>query len=443
MPPAFISHFREAAPYIDYLRGKTLVAGIAGSLLTPERFRPIAADLALLAGLGIRLVLVYGSRSPISAACAAQGIEPRYHLGRRVTDATVLEIAKQVCGRLNYEIEAALSVGLSHSPQRGRRLRVVSGNFVSARPLGIIDGIDMGYTGCVRKTDAEAVQSCLDSGAVVLISPLAASLGGKTFNLAMTDIAESAAAALQAEKLVFLIEEEGILDEKGRRLSNLSSEEAEGRLKNGGILPQQRGLLRTALNAVDKGVQRCQILSGLADGDLIGELFTRSGTGTAVAQAPFMRIRPAEGSDIPDLIALIRPLEAQGILVRRSREYLETHIGGFSVLEHDRQIYGCVALKTFADAPESGELACLAVSPDAQDGGYGELLLQHLIGRARSLRLKKLFALSTQTGDWFVERGFQTASVADLPAGRQAEYRRSGRQSAVFVLGLDDAGQAG
>lgn len=433
--PAFARHFREAAPYIGGLRGKTLVVGVTGSLLDTGTFRPIAADLALLAALGIRLVLVYGSRSQISAACDQAGIQTRYHRNRRITTPEILDIAKQVCGRLDADITAALTAALPHAPRRSR-LRTAAGNFVCARPAGIIDGIDMCHTGCVRNTDTRALEAALDSGALALIGPLAPSLGGKTFNLSMTETARAAACALKAEKLLFLIEEEGILDEQGRRLANLSAQEAETLLQQGRILPPQQNLLRTALEAVAGGVPRCQILSGRSDGALIGELFTRSGTGTSVSQNPFAAIRPAAAGDIPALIALIRPLEQAGILIHRSREYLETHIRRFFVLEYDRQIYGCAALKTFPEAPESGEIACLAVSPEAQRGGLGEMLLEHLLAQARQRGLKRLFALSTQTGDWFAERGFQTASPADLPPTRREDHRQSGRQSAVFVRQL-------
>ena len=399
----FIRNFREAAPYIDYLRGKTLVVGIASGLLQPERFRSVAADLALVAGLGVRLVLVYGSRSQINELSSAAGISPQYHQGRRITDETVLDFAKQACGKLRFDIEAALSLGPVHSPRRGGRLKIAAGNFLSARPIGIIDGIDMGYTGRVRKIDAESVSRSLDEGAVVLLNPLAASASGKLFNLSMAEIAETTAVALKADKLLFLIGQDGILDENGRLLSSLSAEEAEGRLKSGRICHRQHDLLDAALNAVGKGVGRCQILSGLNDGALIGELFTRNGTGTSIAQNPFMCIRPAEGGDIADIVTMIRPLEEAGIVL------------------------------TFADAPDCSELACLAVSSEAQDGGYGELLLEHSLDKARRLGCKRLFALSTQTGDWFAERGFQTASPEDLPLERQKEYRNSKRGSAVFV----------
>lgn len=436
VPVDFIRAFREAAPYIHYLRGKTLVVGIAGSLLSGTALHGTAADLNLLACLGVRLVVVHGSRTQINALAEAADIAPQYHNSRRITDETTLAHAKQACGIVRSDIEAAISSAAFSAPFRSKPLSIAGGNFVSARPLGIIDGTDMGYTGIVRKIDTEAVKQRLDDGALVLISPLGHSLSGKTFNLSMGDIAEAAAVALQAEKLVYLIEQEGILDNSGGVLSNLSAREALLMLERGGISENQRRLLQSAVNAVENGVQRTQILSGRQNGSLIAELFTRRGIGTSVARNAFMRIRQAQTADIPDITALIRPLEAQGILLHRSREYLENHIGEFSVLEHDRRIYGCVALKTFPHN-RAGELACLVVSPEAQDSGYGELLLEHLLAQARSRGLHTLFALSTRTGEWFAERGFQTASEADLPEERRREYHESGRKSKVFAYPLD------
>lgn len=431
----FIRDFREAAPYIHYLRGKTLVVGISSSLLSGPSLPALAADLNLIAGLGVRLVVVHGSRTQINILSEAAGIAPQYHNGRRITDETALVYAKQACGIVRSDIEAALSFGLSQTPLRGKPLNIAGGNFVSARPLGVIDGIDMGYTGVVRKINTENIRRNLDEGALVLISPLGHSLSGKTFNLSMGDIAESTAIALQAEKLIYMVEHEGILDASGQVLSNLSAQEARSLLESGSVHPTQHRLLRSAVNAVENGVQRTQILSGSHNGSLLAELFTRHGVGTSLARNAFMSIRQAQSSDIPDITALVRPLEDQGILLRRSREYLENHIGEFSVLEHDRQIYGCVALKTFSEKT-SGELACLVVSPEAQDSGYGELLLEHLLNQARSRGINRLFALSTHTGEWFLERGFQTASPEQLPLERQHEYHQSKRQSKVFVYSI-------
>ncbi len=182
-------------------------------------------------------------------------------------------------------------------------------------------------------------------------------------------------------------------------------------------------------------MHRVQILNGAADGSLLQELFTRNGIGTSIAKEAFVSIRQAHSGDIPHIAALIRPLEEQGILLHRSREYLENHISEFSILEHDGNLYGCAALKTFAEA-DCGEIACLAVSPQAQDGGYGERLLAHIIDKARGIGISRLFALSTNTGEWFAERGFQTASEAELPEARRKAYRNNGRNSHILVRRL-------
>ncbi|MCF7529077.1 amino-acid N-acetyltransferase [Neisseria lisongii] len=432
----FVSDFREAAPYIHYLRGKTLVVGTVSGLLAGEPLKRLAADFNLLASLGVRLVWVHGARCQIDQVITEHGGTPQYYRHRRITDDTALTHAKYAVGALRYDIEAALCSSLPQSPRRSKPLTVAAGNFLSARPLGVIDGIDMGYSGVIRKIDTEAVLNRLDQQALVLISPMGYSLSGKTFSLDMYEAAAALAVALKAEKLIYLVGQDGILDSEGRLKTNLSAQEATDLAQQQPDSPQSR-LLRHAVHAVENGVTRSQILNGYQDGGLLQELFTRNGSGTSIARNAFAKVRQADSLDIPDIMALIRPLEEQGILVRRSQAYLETHIHTFCVLEHDRHIYGCAALKTFA-GHNSGEIACLAVSPDTRDGGCGERLLEHLCQAARSQGLTHLFALSTHTGEWFVERGFQPAAPETLPPERYQEYTANGRNSKVFVYPLGE-----
>ena len=428
----FVASFREAAPYIQYLRGKTMVVGVTDSLLEGETLIRLAADLNLLASLGLRLVLVHGSRHLLDKLASGRDFVPKYSGSRRITDEATLMEVKQVAGIIRSDVEAALFSSVS-APQRSKPPVIACGNFITARPLGVIDGVDMGYTGTVRKIDAEEIRLRLDGGAVVLISPLGHSYSGKTFNLSMCETAQEVAMALQAEKLVFLTEETGIRRADGSLANTLSVGEVQELIHDNPDAPAD--LLHAAVGALENGVSRVQILNGREDGSLLRELFTREGSGTSIAREPFVSIRQARSDDIPHIIALIRPLAEQGILLHRSREYLENHISSFSVLEHDQNIYGCVALKTFSE-PDCGELACLVVSPEARDGGYGELLLEHLFQKARALNIKTLFDLSKHTGEWFVERGFQTASADDLPAERRQEYNANGRNSKVFVYNL-------
>lgn len=432
----FIHDFRQAAPYIHYLRGKTLVLAISSHVLLADRLASLAADIQLLASLGVRLVLLHGSRHYLNQMMSARGQSLNYHKGWRVTDEATLQLAKQACGLARFDLEAALSASPAQAPDRSAQtLKVASGNFLLAKPLGVIDGIDMGYTGRVRKVDTRAIEQRLAEGQVVLASPLGHSLSGKSFNLGMDDVAQALAVSLKAEKLVFLSTEDGLWNAQHQVISQMTSAEAETLLHT---VPQKADvtrMLKAAVYVLEHGVHRAHIISGLNDGSLIQELFTRQGSGTALAQNPFMRVRAADSHDIGDIIRLITPLEEAGILLPRSREYLENHIGEFSVLEHDCHVYGCVALKLFADKG-AGELACLVVSADAQDGGYGELLLEHVITQARHKGMHTLFALSTNTGAWFDERGFQTASFEDLPHERQRQYLQNQRRSKIYRLPL-------
>lgn len=433
----FVAHFRHAAPYIQFLRGKTVVLAISSRVLLAGRLDSLAQDIQLLASLGVRLVLVHGTRHYLNHMMPAAEA-PRYHQGWRITDEAALRSAKQACGMVRFDIEAALSASPAHSLDRSSpRLRVASGNFLLAKPLGVLDGVDMEYTGRVRKVDAEAIRQRLDEGSLVLVSPLGQSLSGKSFNLGLDDVAQSLAVALQAEKLVFLGTDTALSDERGQRISQLTAAEARPLLENDNLGSDMKRMLQAAIYVLENGVRRAQILSGLTDGSLITELFTRQGSGTSLAQSSFMRIRAADNRDIGDIISLITPLEAAGVLLPRSREYLETHIREFWVLEHDCHVYGCVALKVFADE-RAGELACLVVSPDAQDGGYGELLLDHVLAQARRQGIDTLFALSTHTGAWFDERGFQAASLEELPAERQEQYLQNKRRSKIYRRRLND-----
>lgn len=434
-PPPFVQAFREAAPYIQYLRGKTIVAGIESTLLGEDELPYLAADFNLLAALGIRLVIVGGCEAHIRAIAAEHG-RTLSDQELAAADERTLKWAQQACGIMQLDFQAALATGLVHTPEKLPLPQLAAGNFLTAKPLGIIHGADGQYGGRVRKTDTAAINARLDSGAMVWIHPVAPSLAGQNYLLPMPETAADIAAALNAEKLVYLTENGGFTDDTGRLISTLNSSRLADPAFSGSLNDTERALAAAALHALEQGVRRVQILCGSRNGDLIRELFSRDGAGTSVSRTPFTDIRPAREADIAAITALIRPLEQEGILIRRSRRYLETHIGEFFVLEHDCQLYGCVQLKTFADDPAAAELACLAVSPHNRDGGYGHLLFLHLADTAKKLGKTRLFALSTRTADWFGERGFQAAAADELPPSRQREYLANGRRSKIFVLPL-------
>lgn len=431
----FTHAFREAAPYIHYLRGKTLVVAIQSDLLSGS-LNALAADFNLIAALGVRLVLVHGSEQPLRQLSAQTQYVLSQHENRFVMDKQGLTLLSRVCGQIQAEIQAALSLGFRHALYRSERLRIASGNYLTAKPVGVINGVDMQFAGLVRKVDRQAIEHQLNNQAIVLISPIATSPVGQTYHLSMHDTAQAVAVALHAEKLVFLTDETGILDDRQALIQNLTAQEAQQMLTMTHLSSTQRQMLATAMDALQQGIKRVQILSGRQNGSLINELFTRQGSGTSIAQNAFMKIRPANERDIADIIALIHPLAQRGILLPRNRAYLENHIHEFSVVEHDEQIYACVALKTFADMPDAVELACLVVSEEVRAAGYGDALLDYVVAQACKMGKRRLFALSTQTADWFLEHDFQAAQLADLPPARQQQYLDNQRQSKIFVRSI-------
>ncbi|MBO7080474.1 MAG: amino-acid N-acetyltransferase [Neisseriaceae bacterium] len=432
---SFSAIFREAAPYIHYLRGKVVVLAMSTHVLRAENFSLLAQDIALLNSLGVRVVLVHGIRGFLEKE---ESLADQYNQGYRITDENMMQSIKQYCGAVRLDIEAALGMGFLHAPAHTVKLSVTSGNFISAKPLGVLNGIDMQLTGQVRKIDTESMKACLDRNQLVLVSPVGHSLGGVTYNLSMPDTAAEIAIALKAAKLLFLTRASGIAGENQQIQLNLSANEAMGHMEKYKQHPDAQRMFPSVLHALRNGVHRVQIIDGTIDGNLLKELFTRRGVGTSLAHITFTNIRPAVARDIPDLLQLIEPMVEKGILLPRTYDDIESHIHEFFVAEYDDLLYGCAALKHFADDEKSAEIACLAVSSSGRGRGYGDLLLERIEEEAKKQDIHRLFALTTQTADWFIERGFQETTPDTLPALRLAQYQDNKRRSKVFIKDLLD-----
>ncbi len=431
----FVTWFRSVAPYINAFRGKTFVVAFGGEVVADGKFVELTHDFNLLAALGIRLVLVHGARPQIEQRLAHDNIEGRYHNGIRLTDAETMQCVKEAVGRVRLEIEALLSVGLANSPMANADIRVAGGNFITAQPIGVIGGVDLLHTGSVRKVDVAALRDRMEFGEVVLLSPLGYSPTGEVFNLTLEDVATATAIALDADKLIFLTDTDGVHGKDGELLKELTVADANKILGGKRKLPDDVSLfLPCAVKACEAGVARTHLISRHTDGALLQELFSDEGIGTMVVESTLSTLRDATIEDVGGILQLLRPLEEEGILVKRSRELLEREVGRFVVMEHDHRIVGCAALYPFADE-KAAELACLAVSPAYRGHGCGDAMLKHIAARAKSMKLQKLFVLTTRTAHWFMERGFKEADVEQLPAQKKSLYNFQ-RRSKVFVMPL-------
>jgi len=441
-PHTFVPWFRAVAPYIHAYRGKTFVVAVAGEAIAAGKLNHFVQDLAILHAMGIKLVLVHGFRPQVNEQLAAKGHVSRYHRGLRITDPVALDAAQEAAGQLRFEIEAAFSQGLPNTPMANATVRVVSGNFLTARPVGIVDGVDFMHSGLVRRVDHGAIRRAMEIGALVLLSPFGFSPTGEAFNLTMEDVATSTAVALQADKLVFVTEVAGIREDAADADSAIDTELA--------LADAQRLLaalpapptsptepafyLQHCVKACEGGVERSHILPFAADGAILLEVFTHDGIGTMVVDEKLESLREATSDDVGGILQLIEPFERDGTLVRRERTEIERDIGSYTVIEHDGVIFGCAALHAYPEA-HTAEMAALTVSPLSQGQGDGERILKRVEQRAKGMGLDSIFVLTTRTMHWFIKRGFAPVDPDWLPEARKRKYNWD-RRSQVLVKKL-------
>jgi amino-acid N-acetyltransferase len=437
----FVPWFRSVAPYIHMHRGKTIVVGVAGEALQAGKLPNLAQDIALIQSMGVKIVLVHGFRPQVNEQLRLKGHPARYSRGLRVTDEVALDCVLEAAGQIRYEIEAAFSLGLPNTPMAGATVRVISGNFLTARPVGIVDGVDFLHSGLVRKVDVAGIQQTLNAGSLVLLSPLGFSPTGEAFNLTMEEVATSVATALQADKLLFVTETPGIRVRPQEAASDDNPIDTELPLADAKRLlaslppPEQPSdlafYLRHCVKACEAGVERSHILPFSVDGALLLEIYMHDGIGTMVVDEKLEEMREATAEDVGGILQLIEPFEKDGTLVRRNRTEIERDIGQYTVIEHDGVIFGCAALYPYAEA-STAEMAALTVSPHTQGQGDGERMLKRIEHRARAMGLKSIFVLTTRTTHWFLKRGFIQVDPDWLPEARKRKYNWD-RKSQVLV----------
>jgi len=440
----FVPWFRSVAPYIHMHRGATFVVGLAGEAIAAGKLPHIAQDLALIQSMGVKVVLVHGFRPQVNEQLKAKGHEARYSHGMRITDEVALDCAQEAAGQLRYEIEAAFSQGLPNTPMAGSTVRVISGNFITARPVGILDGVDFKHSGLVRKLDVGAIARTLDMGAMVLLSPFGFSPTGEAFNLTMEEVATSVAIALQADKLIFLTEIPGIRmrpqDPEGEdnpidtELPLAAAEQILAQLPGAQQPTDTAFYLQHCVKACKAGVERSHILPFAVDGSLLLEIYVHDGIGTMVIDEKLESLREATADDVGGILQLIEPFERDGTLVKRDRTEIERDVANYSIVEHDGVIFACAALYPYPEA-KTGEMAALTVSPQSQGQGDGEKILKRVEQRARAMGLDSIFVLTTRTMHWFIKRGFVQVDPNWLPEARKRKYNWD-RRSMVFVKKL-------
>ncbi len=429
----YVKWFRNAAPYINAHRGKTVVLMFGGEAVQHPNFANIIHDIALLRSLGVKLVIVHGARPQIAERAKLLGVKQQFNDELRITDPETLMAVKDATGSLRVHIEALLTMGLANSPMHGSQIRVSTGNFVIARPIGIKDGVDYKHTGLVRRIDTVGINTQLDFGSIVLLSPVGYSTTGEVFNLALEDVATQTAISLQADKLITFTEDEGLIDASGQLIRSCNAGTVKSLLEQPGEHVRQL-LLRAIIQSSENGVERCHCVSYQSDTALLQELFTRDGAGTLIAKDHKEQITTATIDDVGGILELIRPLEEEGILVKRSRKLLEMEIDRFIVLKKEDVIIACAALYPYQEA-RTGELACVVIHPDYRKGNRGDRLIAAVESFAKRQKLEQLFVLTTVSYHWFLEQGFVETSIDALPESKKQLYNYQ-RKSKVLIKSI-------
>lgn len=429
----YVKWFRNSAPYINTHRGKTFVLMIGGEAVAHPNFANIVHDIALLNSLGVRLILVHGARPQIEQRVAEAGLESQLHNDLRVTGEAELHCVTAATGSLRAQIEALLSMGVANSPMHGAAIRVCSGNYVTARPIGVVDGVDFKHTGMVRKVDANALQTQLNNQHIVILSPMGYSPTGEIFNLASEDVAVHTAVAMKADKLILFTESAGLMDVDGELVRQCEFRDVDRIVSERSELAGD-SIVQAVVDAGDLGIGRCHLVSFCEDGALLRELYTRDGAGTLVTQEHYEQMVTADIDDVGGILGIIEPLEAKGVLLKRSRELLENEIDHFKILVRDGMVIACAALYPYPEQA-TGEIACVATHPDYRGADRAERLLEQLEREAKQRGLKSVFILTTQTAHWFQEQGYVQCTVDDLPPAKKQLYNFQ-RNSKAFIKTL-------
>lgn len=384
-----VQQLREMAPYIQSLKGTLAVILIPGELSMQSNYQSLINDLILLSNLEMRLAVVFGSRPQINQVLNSPG---KYHNNLRITSADDMERIVKLCANERLRHQKAFRVYSSNSAS----VSVVWGNWISARPLGVIDGVDMGHAGAVRRIHTKAIRNLLDNQHIALFDVVALSPIGTTFNLVAEELALEIAIQLGADKLFV----HGDLAATGlplpARLTMSQAQQLIDTIDDPGALA-----LATAIKARRGGVRRIHMLDIHLQGAIMQELLTINGAGIMLSDDDYESIGAALEQDIGAILALIEPLIAEGTLLPRDRAQLETSLSDFRVMRRDKIIVGCYSLKQLDR--DVYEFACLAVAPQFRRANIGRQLLADALQRVATATL---VTFTTNAGEWFMENGF-------------------------------------
>ena len=419
-----LTDLRGILQYVPQFREKTFILAIDGAIVTDDNFATLLLDVALLWSLNIRVVLVHGASAQIRTLADEHQVTASDFDGTGVTDAATLDLALTAANRLTHEILEGLSANA---------LRAATTNVITARPVGIIHGVDQLFTGKVERVDTDLLQSLLSQGVVPVIPPLGFDGEGRTYRVNSDGVAVAVAEQLKAVKLIFVATQDGLVH-RGQVIRQMLVADLIKLVQTdaAGFASDMLSKAQHAAAACQAGVPRAHVINGTLDEGLLGEVFSNHGLGTLIYANEYEHIRPARKKDVQAIQLLTKQAVEADELVKRTKAMIEKSLGDYYIFEIDKNPVACVALHVYPEQ-NKGELACLYVSASHENQGIGRKLIQFVESKARDLKLAELLALSTQAFTYFQSKaGFIEGTPDDLPPARLEKYEQSGRNSKVL-----------
>jgi amino-acid N-acetyltransferase len=429
---------REVFYYQSRFGGKTIVLKIDYPILNAPHFPQLLKDMAMLRATGIEIILVPGARGWIDAVLQEYDIESEYVDGVRIATEDSIPFIRMAAFDVANRLMTLLTAFQANA---------VIGNFIRARGIGVVDGVDFQHSGHVEKILKDPLQQILDQGMIPIFPCIGWNAAGKPYNLSSDEIALAVAEALQAEKLFFVTDSDGFMENRftlppglvknsDGRVARLSLEDAQEVLNlNAGNPDPDLKYLELALTACRKGTERAHVVDGRMEGAILREIFSNLGIGTMVYGNDYESIRPMKAEDIGDVLRLMQPLIEQGILVKRTEDDLMERQGDFVVYSIDEVVHACGSLHDYGE--EQGEIAAIATNPVYSHLSMGRKIVLYLIEKAARMGMSRVFALTTRTVDWFEQLGFAEVRLESLPAKKRATYNHA-RKSRILALELKD-----
>jgi amino-acid N-acetyltransferase len=426
-----VETIREVFSYLKRFRGKTFVVRFDCTIVSDPLFFVLVKDLALLHEAGIRIAIVPSAKERIDEVLGVYEVPYRVINGVRVTSEEAIPFIKMAAFDVSNRVMTTLSAN---------GITAVIGNWVRARGIGVIDGVDFQSAGIVESVRVETVRKVLDDGVVPIFPCIGWSSTGKPYNISSNEVAVVVASSLGAEKLFFLTSHEGysagaftvppdVPVAPGGRLANFSLAGVDEFLAANPGRESDLELLSRARRACAAGVERVHILDARSEGVLLQEIFSNLGSGTMVYSNRYGGIRPMTPDDISDVLRIMQPFVERGVLLPRGEAQLAETWQDFIVFEVDGSVHACAALHEYPGG--SAEIAGVAVDENFLHLGVGPKMVDYLCERAARAGVASVFVLTTQTADWFEKLGFTEADPSVLPDRKRQSYDLQ-RKSRVF-----------